>query len=106
MCSSAVSAIDLPYPGDDPLKKINGVGRRLKQFAQRFGVEFEFQALARNNWESITARDIDIRKEEVLAVCCNRCHLMHDEGVLGASPRELLLKRIRSLNPKVRTFMT
>jgi hypothetical protein len=100
MNSSAVSGIDIPYPGDDPLKKLHGLGRRLEKFANWYGVPFEFQALA-GNWESFTARDIDIRKDEVLAVSSHRTHLVHDEGVLGASPRELLLRRIRSLNPKV-----
>lgn len=76
------------------------MGRRLEQFAKKYRVPFEFQALA-GNWESFTARDINIRKDEVLAVSAHRAHLIHDEGVLSASPREVLLRRMRSLNPKV-----
>ena len=87
-----ISAIDIPYPvGDDPLHKLKGLGRRLEPFAKRYGVPFEFQALA-GNWESFTAKDMNISKDEVIAVSAHRTHLIHDEGVLGASPRELLLK--------------
>lgn len=97
---SAVAGIDHPYPGVDPCMKINEIGQRLAGFAKRWGVQFEFQALA-GKWESFTARDFDLKDDEVLVVksCC--MHKIYDECVLSGSPRELLLKRIRSLNPKV-----
>lgn len=95
-----MAGIDHPYPGVDPCKKINETGQRLAEFAKKWGVPFEFQALA-GKWESFTARDFDLRDDEVLVVkaCC--MSKVHDECVLSGSPRELLLKRIRSLNPKV-----
>jgi hypothetical protein len=98
---SAMAGIEFPHPGDDPLKKLHETGRRLAEFAKKWGVPFEYHALAGSSWELFTAKDFDLRKEEVLAVSTYKMHLISDEGVLGASPRELLLRRIRSLNPKV-----
>lgn len=100
-----MAGIEIPHPGDDPLKNLHETGQRLEEFAKKWGVPFEYHALAGSNWESFTAKDFDLRKEEVLAVSTFKMHHISDEGVLGASPRELLLRRIRSLNPKVRTSL-
>lgn len=95
-----VAGIDLPWPGVDPCKKSNETGERLAKFAKRWGVPFEFKSFA-GKWESFKARDFDLKDDEVLAVKCCNMHKILDECVLSGSPRELLLKRIRSLNPKV-----
>jgi len=95
-----MTGIDYPYPGNDPALKINETGRRLAEFAKSCGVPFEFVALA-GNWESFTARDMNLRDDEVLAVCSDRLHTLLDESVMATSPRELVLRRIRSMNPKV-----
>ena len=98
---SAMAGIEFPHSGDDPLKNLNETGRRLEEFAKKWAVPFEYHALAGSKWELFTQKDFDLRKEEVLAVTTSKMHLVNDEGVLGASPRELVLRRIRSLNPKV-----
>lgn len=95
-----MAGVDVPYPGEDPCWKIEQTGRRLAEFAKMWNVPFEFHALA-GKWESFTARDFNLRSDEVLAVITHRLHNILDVSVLGASPRELLLRRIRSLNPKV-----
>lgn len=95
-----ITGVDVPYPGEDPCWKIEQTGRRLAEFAKMWNVPFEFHALA-GKWESFTARDFNLRSDEVLAVITHRLHNILDVSVLGASPRELLLRRIRSLNPKV-----
>jgi hypothetical protein len=76
--------IDYPYPGNDSALKINETGRRLAEFAKTCKVPFEFVALA-GSWESFTAR----------------LHTLLDESVMATSPREGVLRRIRSMDPKV-----
>lgn len=95
-----ITGVDVPYPGDDPCWKIHQTGRRLAEFAKMWNVPFEFHALA-GKWESFTAKDFNLRSDEVLAVTSHKMHNILDESVLGSSPRELLLRRIRSLNPKL-----
>ena len=96
-----MAGVDFPYPGFDPLKKINDTGQRIAKIAKMWGIPFEFRGLT-GKWESFTARDFDLRTDEVLAVKTCYTHTIHDDCVLSGSPRELVLKRIRSLNPKVR----
>lgn len=98
------TGVDLPYPGFDPLKKINDTGQRIAKLAGTWGIPFEFQGIAVRKWESYTARDFDLRSDEVLAVKVCNSHTIYDDCVLSGSPRELMLKRIRSLNPKVFIF--
>lgn len=67
------------------------------------GVPFEFHAIA-EKWEAITPTHLMLREDEVLAVnCMYRLHHLLDEQVTAASPRTLVLNRIRSVNPKVHT---
>ena len=95
-----MAGIDLPFPGDDSCKKVRLTGERLAEFAKKWGVQFEFQAFA-GNWEDFTAKDFKLRDDEVLAVFSYKAHQITDECLVGVSPRELWLRRIRSLNPKV-----
>lgn len=77
------------------------VGRRLAEFAKLWGVSFEFNALA-DKWESITAVQLGLKEDEVLAVNCHyRLRNLLDESIMAASPRKVVLDRIRSMNPKV-----
>ena len=98
-----MAGIDYPYPGNDPALKINETGRRLEEFAKGCSLPFEFVAMP-GNWESFTARDMNLRDDEVLAVCSDRMHTLLDESVMAASPREVVLRRIRSMNPKVHIY--
>jgi hypothetical protein len=69
--------------------------------ADHVGVPFEFHAIA-EKWEAITPAHLFLRSDEVLAVnCINRLHHLFDEYVVAASPRNLFLSWIQSMNPKV-----
>ncbi|XP_024397051.1 scarecrow-like protein 14 [Physcomitrium patens] len=96
-----ITGIDSPHPGNNPCLKINETGRRLAMFAKKWGVPFEYVALA-GSWESFTARDMNLREDEVLAVSSqDSLHTLPDESVMATSPRELVFRRIRSMNPKL-----
>ena len=95
-----MAGIDLPHPGSDPCLKLHETGHRLELIAKDWGVQLEFVALA-GSWESFTARDMSLREDEVLAVCSDKLHTLLDESVMATSPRELVLRRIRNMNPKV-----
>lgn len=95
------AGIDLPQPGFRPSGRIQETGRRLAEVAKIKGVPFEFHAIA-EKWEAITPTHLMLREDEVLAVnCMYRLHHLLDEQVTAASPRTLVLNRIRSINPKV-----
>lgn len=97
-----VSGIDLPQPGGKPSARVQEVGRRLAGFAKLWGVSFEFHALA-DKWETITPAQLCLKHDEVLAVNCQyRLRNLLDESIMAASPRKVVLDRIRSMNPKVR----
>jgi hypothetical protein len=89
-----VAGIDVPHPGNDPCLKIHETKGRLEAIAKIWNV------LA-GSWESFTARDMNLREDEVLAVCSDKLHSLLDESVMATSPREVVLRRIRSMNPKV-----
>ncbi|KAG0566948.1 hypothetical protein KC19_7G099100 [Ceratodon purpureus] len=95
-----ITGIDTPHSGNDPCLKIKETGNRLEAIAKDCGVQLEFVALA-GSWESFTARDMCLREDEVLAVCSDKLHTLLDESVMATSPREVVLRRIRSMNPKV-----
>jgi len=98
-----VSGIDRPQPGFRPSERIQETGRRLARVADHVGVPFEFHAIA-EKWEAITPAHLFLRNDEVLAVnCMFRLRHLLDESVMAASPRNLVLSRIRSMNPKVLT---
>lgn len=97
---SVLAGIDTPHSGNDPCLKIKETGSRLEAIAKDCGVQLEFVALA-GSWESFTARDMCLREDEVLAVCSDKLHTLLDESVMATSPREVVLRRIRSMNPKV-----
>jgi hypothetical protein len=95
------AGIDRPQPGFRPSERIRETGQRLARLAKSMGVPFEFHAIA-EKWEAITPANLLLREDEVLAVnCLFRLRHLLDESVTAASPRNLLLSRIKSLNPKV-----
>jgi len=96
-----ITGIDRPQPGFTPSGRIQETGRRLAELAKMKGVPFEFHAIA-EKWEAITPTHLMLREDEVLAVnSMYRLHHLLDEQVTAASPRTLVLNRIRSINPKV-----
>lgn len=73
----------------------------MANYAERFNVPFEFNAIAKK-WETIKIEDIKINKDEVLVVnCLFRLRNLLDETVVVNSPRDIVLKLIRELNPHV-----
>lgn len=95
-----MTVIDSASPGDDPASKLHETGRRLTAFAKDVNLPFEFVGLA-GNWESFTARDMNLRDDDVLLVYSVGLHRLLDASVVASSPREVVLRRIRSINPKV-----
>uniref|UniRef100_A0A7I4FJP5 GRAS family protein n=1 Tax=Physcomitrium patens TaxID=3218 RepID=A0A7I4FJP5_PHYPA len=91
----------LRITGFRPSARIQDTGRRLAKLAKQMGVPFEFHAIA-EKWEAITPAHLLLRDDEVLAVnSMFRFRHLLDESVTAASPRNLVLSRIRSLNPKI-----
>nr|GME01016.1 scarecrow-like protein 14 [Ipomoea batatas] len=96
-----ITGIDLPQPGFRPAERVEETGKRLANYAERFNVPFEFNAIAKK-WETIKIEDIKINKDEVLVVnCLFRLRNLLDETVVVNSPRDIVLKLIRELNPHV-----
>ncbi|XP_073270132.1 scarecrow-like protein 14 [Primulina huaijiensis] len=97
-----ITGIELPQPGFRPEELIEETGSRLKKYCERFGVPFEYQAIAIQNWEAIKIEDLKIRSGEVLAVnCLFRFGRLLDETVVDNSPRDAVLNLIRNLKPNI-----
>ncbi|XP_075519809.1 scarecrow-like protein 14 [Primulina tabacum] len=97
-----ITGIELPQPGFRPEELIEETGSRLKKYCERFGVPFEYQAIAIQNWEAIKIEDLKIRSGEVLAVnCLLRFGTLLDETVVDNSPRDAVLNLIRDLKPNI-----
>jgi hypothetical protein len=98
-----VTAIAVPQPGFRPAHQIEETGRRLSSCAREFGVPFKFKAILAQ-WETVSAKDLNIDPEEVLVVNseCFFGNLM-DESVLvdSPSPRDMVLNNIREMKPNV-----
>ncbi|CAH9129157.1 unnamed protein product [Cuscuta epithymum] len=99
------TGIDYPKPGFRPSELIEETGRRLAKYCERFGVPFEYNAIATRNWETIKIKDLKLarRGEEIVAVNCSfRFKDVFDEiEVMGESPRDAVLRLIRKVNPSI-----
>ncbi|KHN03530.1 Scarecrow-like protein 13 [Glycine soja] len=81
------------------------VGERLSDFARSCGVPFEFHSAAISGCEVVRG-NIEIRAGEALAV--NFPYVLHhmpDESVSTENHRDRLLRLVKSLSPKVVTFV-
>ncbi|KAL8057386.1 hypothetical protein ABFX02_04G180500 [Erythranthe guttata] len=98
-----ITGIEFPQPGFRPTERVEETGIRLAKYCERFGVPFEYQVIATQNWESIKIEDFKIRKGEVLAVnCLFRFGTLLDETVtVDRSPRDACLNLIRSMKPDI-----
>ncbi|VFQ98832.1 unnamed protein product [Cuscuta campestris] len=96
-----MTGIDFPQPGFRPAQRVEETGRRLENFARRFNVPFEYNAIAKQ-WETITPDDLKIDPSEMLVVnCLYRLKNVPDETVVeNNNPRDCILKLIKKLNPK------
>ncbi|KAF8396794.1 hypothetical protein HHK36_018427 [Tetracentron sinense] len=96
-----ITGIEFPQPGFRPAAGVEETGRRLANYAKRFNVPFEFNAVAQR-WETIKIEDLKIEENEVLVVnCLYRFRNLLDESVLVDCPRNIVLNLIRKLNPDV-----
>eukprot|EP00252_Welwitschia_mirabilis_P007742 TRINITY_DN1940_c0_g1_i4.p1 TRINITY_DN1940_c0_g1~~TRINITY_DN1940_c0_g1_i4.p1 ORF type:complete len:712 (-),score=130.52 TRINITY_DN1940_c0_g1_i4:683-2818(-) len=97
-----ITGIDFPQPGFRPTERIEETGRRLKDYADSFGVPFEYKAIA-TKWENLNVEDLELGgSDEVLIVnCMQRMRNLMDETVIVESPRNIVLNKIRSMNPNL-----
>ncbi|KAJ3688462.1 hypothetical protein LUZ61_017626 [Rhynchospora tenuis] len=96
-----ITGIDLPRPGFRPAERIEETGVRLADYAKTFNVPFEFKAIA-SRWEIVKVEDLNIKKDELLIVnSLYRFKTLMDESVVAESPRDIVLKTIRKMNPDV-----
>lgn len=96
-----ITGIDYPQPGFRPAERVEGTGRRLKKLADRLNVPFEYNAIAQK-WETIRYEDLNIDRDEVVAVCCMyRLKNLPDDTIMLDSPRDAVLKTIKRINPDI-----
>ncbi|KDP42247.1 hypothetical protein JCGZ_02977 [Jatropha curcas] len=97
-----ITGIDFPQPGFRPAERVEETGRRLKRLADRLNVPFEYQAIAQK-WESINYHDLNIGKEEIVAVCCMyRLKNLPDDTIsVSKSSRDAVLELIKKINPNI-----
>ncbi|XP_078169270.1 scarecrow-like protein 9 [Carex rostrata] len=97
-----ITGVDLPRPGFHPAERVNETGKRLEDYAQSFGVPFEYQGIA-SQWGSICIDDLSINDDEVL-IMNNMYSLprVRDELLSDRNnPRNKLLNLIEQTKPKV-----
>lgn len=96
-----ITGIDFPQAGFRPAERVADTGHRLARYCERFGVPFEYNAIAQK-WETIKVEDLKIRKEELLVVnSLFRLQNVPDETVVVSSPRDSVLKLIHEINPEM-----
>ncbi|KAH6810926.1 SCARECROW-like 14 [Perilla frutescens var. frutescens] len=94
-----ITGIDFPQPGFRPAERVADTGHRLARYCDRFGVPFEYNAIAQK-WETIKVEDLKIAKDELLVVnSLYRLQNVPDETVVVNSPRDAVLKLIKKINP-------
>ncbi|KAF8116312.1 hypothetical protein N665_0020s0161 [Sinapis alba] len=98
-----ITGVELPQNGFRPTERIEVTGRRLTEYCKRFGVPFEYNAIASKNWETIRMEEFKIRPDEVLAVN-TVLRLKNLRDVTPGEedcPRDGFLKLIRDMRPDV-----
>ncbi|PON75560.1 GRAS transcription factor [Parasponia andersonii] len=96
-----ISGIELPQQGFRPAERVEETGHRLEKYCKRFGVPFEYNAVAQK-WENIQIEDLKIDRNEVIAVnCLLRFKNLLDETVVVDSPRNAVLNLIRKIKPDI-----
>uniref|UniRef100_A0A0D3DYK5 Uncharacterized protein n=1 Tax=Brassica oleracea var. oleracea TaxID=109376 RepID=A0A0D3DYK5_BRAOL len=98
-----ITGVELPQNGFRPTEKLEDTGRRLREYCKRFGVPFEYNAIASKNWETIRLEEFKIRPNEVLAVNAVLRFKNLRDVTPGEEdcPREGFLKLIRDMKPDV-----
>ena len=96
-----ITGIDFPQPGFRPAERIEATGRRLRKCCEIVNVPFEYNAIAKR-WESIQFQDLKIERDELIVVnCMYRLRNLPDDSVILNSPRNIILKLIKRINPDI-----
>ncbi|KNA22851.1 hypothetical protein SOVF_030030 [Spinacia oleracea] len=96
-----ITGVENPKSGFKPAQTVEETGRRLAGYCERFGVPFEFQAIAQR-WHTTKPEDFNIESDELVVVSClYKSRRLPDETVDGSSPRDSFLRLVRSLNPEL-----
>ncbi|GMI81773.1 hypothetical protein like AT2G29060 [Hibiscus trionum] len=96
-----ITGIDFPQPGFRPAERIEATGRRLRRCCENVNVPFEFNAVAKK-WETIRVEELKIERDELIVVnCMYRLRNLPDDSVMFNSPRNMVLKVIKKINPKL-----
>ncbi|KAL5747870.1 hypothetical protein ACOSP7_024888 [Xanthoceras sorbifolium] len=96
-----ITGIEFPQSGFRPAERVEETGRRLKSYCDRFNVPFKYNAIAQK-WQTIRLEDLKIDREEITVVnCMYRMRNLPDDTVVVSSPRDAVLKLIKSINPDI-----
>ncbi|KAL6507993.1 hypothetical protein OROGR_024188 [Orobanche gracilis] len=96
-----ITGIDFPQQGFKPAERAEDTGRRLAWYARKFGVPFEYNAIAQK-WETIKIEDLEIEDDAFLIVTCMYISKnLPDETVVPHGSRTLILNLIRKANPDI-----
>ncbi|KAL6531068.1 hypothetical protein OROHE_014137 [Orobanche hederae] len=99
-----ITGIDFPQPGSHPAETIEDTGHRLGEYCRRFGVPFEYNAIAKK-WDTIRVEDVRIEKNELIAAnSLYRLHNVLDEAVRVSGPRDDVLRLIKKINPDMYVY--
>ncbi|XVF46533.1 hypothetical protein PTKIN_Ptkin03bG0034700 [Pterospermum kingtungense] len=94
-----ITGIDFPQPGFRPADRIEATGRRLRRCCDSVNVPFEFNAIAKR-WEAIRVEELKIERGEFVVVnCMYRLRNLPDDSLIFNSPRNMVLKLIKRINP-------
>ncbi|KAK4740707.1 hypothetical protein SAY87_024295 [Trapa incisa] len=97
-----ITAVSDDASGEDVLREI---GDQLTQAAAKAGVGFEFAVVTQRPSE-LTRESLGCSLDEALAVnFAFKLHLIPDESVTVENPRDELLRRAKSLQPRVVTLV-
>ncbi|KAI4385995.1 hypothetical protein MLD38_003972 [Melastoma candidum] len=94
-----ITGIELPERGFRPAERVQATGQMLAKYCERFGVPFEYNAIAKK-WETIRIEDLKLRKNETIAVnTLFRFKHLLDQTVAVNNPRDTVLNLIRKIKP-------
>lgn len=97
-----ITGIEHPQPGFRPTERVEETGRRLATYCERFKVPFEYNPIAIQNWEMIKVEDLNLQRNEFLAVnALARFENLLDETSGTDNPRDGVLKLIRDMKPDI-----
>jgi hypothetical protein len=96
-----ITGIDFPQPGENSSARLEMTGKYLAEYAKTYGVPFEFHPIA-TEWENVDASTLQAQPNELLIVnSIFRLRHLFDETIRASNPRDLVLKNMLGMNPKI-----